>query len=246
MFPVLFQIGPFTIRTYGVLVALAFFVVFSLIYKEAKRRNYYPSKILDLEIWMLLSGIIGARFLHVLVKFDFYKHDLKSIFYIWEGGLAFYGGLVLAMFVLIIFMLKNRMPVFKTADLLAPYLALGHAIGRIGCFFNGCCFGKIATNNFFTILYQNEGVARYPVQLYAAFALLCIFVILRIVQGRKMPAGSIFSFYLLLYSTQRFFLDFIRGDNPAFYFGLTVSQIVSIFIFVISSVILFFLYHSRK
>lgn len=154
--------------------------------------------------------------------------------YIWKGGLAFYGGLLLAIPVSIIFMIKNKMPVLKTADLIAPYLALGHSIGRIGCFFNGCCFGKPVVYKFLGVTYPFDTIPRYPTQLYAVFCLLLIFVILRVMQNKPRFSGFIFSMYLILYSTQRFFIDFLRGDNPTFSFGLTISQIISLFIFGIA------------
>ena len=218
MYPILFKIGPITIRSYGVLVALAFFVGFYLLYKEAKRRNFYADKILDLELLILLSGIIGARILHVLVNFDFYKSNLLEIFFIWEGGLAFYGGLILAIAASYVFILKNRLPLWKTADFIIPYIALGQSIGRIGCFLNGCCFGK-------------EG---HPVQLYASLALLGIFIILKLVREKPPFSGFAFGLYPVLYSFQRFFIDFLRRDTPRYMLNLTVSQFISIALFAVA------------
>lgn len=215
--------------------------MFFLIYREAKRINHYPDKILDMEIWILLAGVIGARALHVFANFSHYINDPISMLYIWKGGLAFYGGLILAILVSIIFMIKNKMPVLKTADLIAPYLALGHSIGRIGCFFNGCCFGKPVTHKFLGVTYSFESIRRHPAQLYAAFCLLLIFVILRIIQKKPKFSGFVFSTYLLLYSTQRFFIDFSRGDNPIFSLGLTISQSISLVIFGVAILMLGYL-----
>lgn len=221
-------------RTYGAMVALAFSVGFLLIYREAKRKNFYPDKILDLEFLMLVSGIIGARALHVLVNPGYYRENLIDIFFIWKGGLALYGGLILAIFVSRAFILKNKMPLWKTADLIAPYIALGQSIGRVGCFFNGCCFGKIATLSFLHPAASDSATYRYAVQLYAALALFAIFMILKVYGTKSRFAGFVFSLYLILYSTQRFFLDFLRGDTPVYAVNLTISQYISIGIFTIT------------
>ena len=212
MHPVLFEIGPFTLRSYGALIALAFFVGYFLLYRDAKKKNFYPNKILDLELVMLIFGILGARALHVLVNLGYYRENVIDTFLLWRGGLAFYGGLILAVLASWIFIVKNKMPRWETADLIIPYVALGQAIGRIGCFLNGCCFGK-------------DG---HPTQLYASLALFCIFTILKRAQKNTPFAGFIAGLYLLLYSLQRFFIDFLRGDTPRYYLNLTASQLISI------------------
>ena len=218
MHPILFKIGPITIRSYGFMVALAFFVGFSLLYREAQRRNFHANKILDLEFLILISGIIGARALHVLVNLDFYGENWLNVFFIWHGGLAFYGGLILAILASWLFILKKGLPLWETADFIIPYITLGQSIGRIGCFLNGCCFGK-------------EG---HPTQLYASIALLGIFVILKIVQEKHIFSGFTFGLYLALYSVQRFFIDFLRADTPRYALNLTVSQIISVVLFAIA------------
>jgi len=241
MHPILFEFGPVTLKSYGVFVALGFFVAFSLLYGEARRKNFYPNKIVDLELVILAFGIIGARLLHVLVNFDFYGKNLLDILFVWKGGLAFYGGFILAILAAWVFILKNRMPLWKTADFIAPYMALGHAIGRIGCFLNGCCFGKPASAYLPGVIFPGEAIYRHPTQLYSSFALLVIFVILKLVQNRPHFAGSVFALYLLLYSTARFLIDFLRGDNPLYAFGLTTSQLICIPVFAFSALLLFFL-----
>ncbi|MGB2705372.1 MAG: prolipoprotein diacylglyceryl transferase [Candidatus Omnitrophota bacterium] len=234
MHPVLFKIGSVTIRTYGVLVATGFFVAFFLLYREAKRKNFYAHKILDLELVILVFGILGARALHVLVNLDFYSKNLLEAFFIWRGGLAFLGGFILAILACAAFALKNKMPLWEVGDFISPYMALGHAIGRIGCFLNGCCFGKVAAWPFLGVVFPGDTAYRYPTQLYASFLLLCTFIILKVAEERPHASGSVFAFYLLLYSGMRFFVDFLRGDNPTYIFGLTVSQLISAAIFTIA------------
>ena len=247
MYPVLFQIGPITIRTYGVCVALAFFIGFFLIYREALRKNIHPKKILDMELCILLSGIIGARVLHVLVNLGYYSANIMKIFFIWEGGLAFYGGLITAILASLVFMIVNRMDIFKTADLFAPYLALGHAIGRIGCFFNGCCYGMPSKHNVLSVIYPGlDNVPRYPIQLYAAGLLLLLFIFLKFLQEKNKFDGLIFILYIVLYGVIRFLLDFLRGDDLLYVFGFTVSQLISVFFIIVMTVTFIFLYFRKK
>lgn len=228
MFPTLFKIGPVIIRTYGVLVAVAFFAGFLLLYKEARKKNFYADKILDLELIILVSALIGARTLHVLVNLDFYSKNLLDIFFIWRGGLAFYGGLILAIPASWIFIVRNKIPFWKTADLVGPYIALGQSIGRIGCFFNGCCFGK----------YIGTTAYRHPTQLYASMALISIFIFLKLIQKKASFNGFIFGLYLVLYSVQRFAIDFLRADTPRYLFNLTVSQIISLIILATAGIVI--------
>jgi len=237
MYPTLFKIGPLTIHTYGVIIAIAFFTGFYLLYKEAVSKAYYPEKILDLELVILVSGIIGARLLHVVVNPHFYSANPFDVFFIWQGGLAVYGGLIIAIVSSWVFILKNRMPLQKTADLVIPYIALGQSIGRIGCLFNGCCYGKYVTSSCPGIIFPPDTVPRYPTQVYASLALLLIFVILKIFGGRPRIQGSVFTLYLFLYGGQRFLIDFLRGDNPTYILGLTVSQVISIFMIVAAFVL---------
>ena len=207
MHSILFEIGPVTIRSYGVFVAAGFFAAFSILYSEAKRKNFYPQEILDLELMILVFGLLGARALHVLINLDFYAKNISDIFLIWRGGLAFIGGFIMAILACLVFIVKKRLPFW-------PFLG---------------------------VLFPGDAVYRYPTQLYASFALLCIFVILKLAGERTHADGAIFTLYLALYSTQRFFLDFLRGDNPAYAFGLTVSQFLCIFIFACSGFLFLFL-----
>lgn len=234
MHPILFEIGPIAVRSYGLFVALGFFAAFFLMYREARRRSFYPDKILDIELLILIAGIVGARALHVLVNPGFYAGHPADIFFVWRGGLAFYGGMICAIGVSWIFIVKMKMPFYRTVDFIAPYLALGHAIGRIGCFLNGCCFGKIAVNPLLGMAFPGDTVLRYPTQLYSSLGLLCIFLILKTAEIRPHFAGFVFSLYVLLYSAMRFSIDFLRGDNPTYALGLTVSQYISIAFFMFS------------
>ena len=240
MYPVLFKLGPITITSYGFFVALGFFTGFYLIYKEARKRNFYPDKILDMEACILIFGIIGARLLHVLVNLSYYRVHIFEIFLIWKGGLAIYGGLIFGVIACYVFIAKNKMPLWDTADLIIPYAALGQSIGRAGCFLNGCCFGKPAAGQFLSVSFPGESIYRFPTQIYASLALLGIFVVLKLAERNKPFSGFVFALFAGLYSLQRFFIDFWRGDNPTYIYGLTVSQAISVLFFASAIFILTF------
>ena len=161
-----------------------------------------------------------------------YETHLIDIFFIWKGGLAFYGGMILAIIASSVFIRKNKMPFCKTADLIVPYVALGHSIGRIGCFLNGCCYGKPVQESFLSVLFPGQTLHRHPTELYASLALLAIFVILKVVERKTHFDGFIIGLYLILYSIQRFFIDFLRGDTPRYILDLTTSQLISITLFI--------------
>jgi len=154
MHPILLKIGPITVYSYGVMVSLAFAVCAFLIWYNAPLARIPREKVLDLVIVILISGIIGARALHVILNFNYYRiHPLDTIM-LFKGGLAFHGALISSLIGAIVFLKINAVPICSTADLVAPYAALGQAIGRIGCFLNGCCFGKISGSGYFGVIFS--------------------------------------------------------------------------------------------
>lgn len=231
MHPILFQLGPITIYSYGIMLAIAFLVSTLLAKQKARQFNIEPSKILDLAIWMMLFGIIGARLNYVLLNLgDFIKRPLE-VFYLHKGGLVFYGGAISSGIVGILYVKKNKLPVLDVADLIAPYIALGQSIGRIGCLLNGCCWGKSTTLAWGIVLPGHDDIL-HPTQVYSVLGNLFIFLILNFLQDKRRFNGQIFILYFLFYSSFRFFIEFLRGDNPIIFFHLTFSQIISIIIFI--------------
>jgi phosphatidylglycerol:prolipoprotein diacylglycerol transferase len=142
-----------------------------------------------------------------------------------HGGLSWFGGLLAGLIVSLAYLKRRNLSVYKILDLVAPFLALAQAIGRIGCFLNGCCFGTIF--NFI------------PTQLYSSLILTLIFLLLRFLQDRPHQEGKIFFLYLLLYSAKRFFIEFWRADNPVIFLSLTLFQLISIVVFTLSAIKLF-------
>ncbi|RKY01181.1 MAG: prolipoprotein diacylglyceryl transferase, partial [Spirochaetes bacterium] len=142
MHPVLFKFKGLTIHTYGVLVALGFLIGITYSIRKGKKEGIESDKIFDLAFYLILSAIIGSRALYVLMNFKDYSKEPLRMLMIWEGGLVFYGGLILAVIVGFSYMKIKKMEFWKTTDVMAPGIALGHAIGRLGCFNAGCCYGK--------------------------------------------------------------------------------------------------------
>ena len=213
MHPVLFKIGPYSVYSYGAMLALAFLVCSFLAKRRAASIGMDGEKILDLTVLLIMSGVIGGRIMFVVLDLEYFKTRPLDIFKLWEGGLVWYGGLILAVISGAVFLRIYKMPILKTADLMMPYVALGQAIGRIGCFLNGCCYGKTPA---------------LPTQLFESAAMFIVYLILR----RRVPSnGRTFFLYLILYSVFRFFNEFIRGDNMLVIMGLTFSQFMSVIIF---------------
>ncbi len=222
MHPEICKIGPFVIYSYGVMLVIAFFVAVSLASQEAKRQKINPDLIFNLLFISFISGIIGARVFYVIENLRFYLKEPLEIIMLSHGGMSWFGGLILGSISGIIYLKRKNMEIYRVVDLIIPFLALGQSIGRLGCFLNGCCFGK----EFVLI----------PVQIISSFLLLLIFIILRFLQGQPHKAGQIFYAYLFLYSIKRFFIEFWRADNKIIFFDLTLFQLISILIFIFSVV----------
>jgi len=237
MHPVLLKIGAFTVFSYGFMVALAFLSGIFLAAWLAKRENIPSERIFDLALYVLLSSIIGARIFYVIeFRRDYITNPISALF-IWQGGLVFYGGLLFAIAAIFIYAKISNIPVFKLLDIITPATAIGYAIGRIGCFLNGCCYG-IETCVPWAVKFPNIAGLRHPTQIYASAAGLLICGLLLFLFGKKRFAGQIFTIGLILYSVYRFLIEFIRV-NPKYLMGLSEAQWGSALIFAVALVIYF-------
>jgi phosphatidylglycerol:prolipoprotein diacylglycerol transferase len=229
MLPILYKCDFFTIYTYGVFVAIAFIVSTVLLSREAKRTGQNEDIIYNLCVLLLISGIVSARLFYIFLNWDYFAGDLAEIFKINHGGLVWFGGLIGAAMSALIFMKYKKLSVVSTLDLFVPYVALGQAIGRLGCFFNGCCYGREAE---WGIYFPVHGHTLVPSQLFDSLTLFLIFLALRFMQKRA-KGGQVFSMYLILASAQRFLIEFIRGDERPFYFSLSIFQWISAGLFIV-------------
>ena len=244
MHPILFKIGPITIYTYGVLIATAFFLGLALAARQARVEGEDPQKIMDLSFYILISAIAGSRLLYIVVEYKEYISNPLRIFKVWEGGLVFYGGFIMAMAVVIIYVKKNEMSLWKVGDILAPSVAIGQGVGRLGCFFAGCCYGR-ETDVPWAVIFKNPNtlapmdVHLHPTQLYDSANGFIIFAILLILRKFKKFDGQLFWTYTLLYAVGRFIVEIFRGDERGFVTAsLSTSQFIAIPLFAVSIVML--------
>jgi len=264
MFPTLIEIFGLPVSTYGVLVAIGMIVSYFLFMRLSKKEGLSTDSAEFVFIVTVLAGLIGSRIAFVIEHPEFVRNFL-DIFAIWKGGVSFYGGLIGAIFGFLFSVRIKGMPLWKTSDAAAPSLVLGHAIGRLGCFSAGCCYGRPVpgadnlsvgihfTKDFpyFYIVFPQgstapPGIALYPTQLLEALGNLVIFIVLLVLYRRKGFDGEVISLYAILYGSLRFFLEFYRGVTPPIEgLGLTWNQVVSVGL-VITGILLFLVLRKMK
>jgi phosphatidylglycerol---prolipoprotein diacylglyceryl transferase len=233
MHPVLIRLGSFSIYTYGFLIAVGFVLGILLARKEAEKVGIEPDLIMDLSFYIIISAIIGSRLFYVMTMPEtFFKNPLE-IFKIWNGGLVFYGGFILALITALIVIVKRKAPLWKTTDIFAPSIAIGQFFGRLGCFSAGCCYGKICDLPWAVKFHNPEslapiGIALHPSQLYHALGNLLIFLILWGMKSKKKFHGQVFWTYVALDGGVRCFLEIFRGDfrGQIFLNVFSLSQVI--------------------
>ncbi|MBI5555185.1 MAG: prolipoprotein diacylglyceryl transferase [Elusimicrobia bacterium] len=236
MYPIL-KLGPFVIHTYGLLVALGFLAAIILAGNRAQEFKVDRDLVFDLSFWILLASLTGARMLEIATNLSYYRLDPWRIVKIWEGGLSYFGGLAGGVLGGIFYVKHKKLSVWQMGDLVFPYIALGQAVGRIGCFFAGCCYGKICAASWAVRFDDPQalaptGMALHPTQIYEALADFIIFLILLTVGKKREFKGQVFLLYFILYAAVRLAIEFYRGDNPAVWFGFTLYQLISVAILV--------------
>jgi phosphatidylglycerol:prolipoprotein diacylglycerol transferase len=220
---------------------MAFLSAIALALREARREGEDANKILDLCFYILVAAIVGARILYVLINWSAFRHDPFEIVRIWHGGLVFYGGFIGALIAALWYIKRKGLPLLKTADIMAPSIAFGQFVGRIGCFFSGCCYGKTCDLPWAVIFTHTEslapkGVPLHPTQLYSALNSLLIFLVLVGLKRIKGFGGQIFWAYVLLYGVTRFILERFRGDERCRFIEgmLSTSQLIGLIMAVIA------------
>ena len=256
MYPVLFRIPGLgiPIHAYGVMVAAGMLLAIWVTVLRARRAGVDPEVFYDMGLWSMVSGILGARLLYVYTNWDEFRGAPADILKIWKGGQVLYGGLILAVVVNLWFLKRRNLPVLKIADLAAPALPLGIAVGRLGCFLNGCCAGKVVDPSFPLGVRFPEGSPAYaeqvrqglsqpeyglmqpvhPSQLYATLIGLALYVVLSWIYERRRWGGQILALTLIGYALARLLEEHFRGDtlpSPRFWGALDLNpgQYVSVF-----------------
>jgi phosphatidylglycerol---prolipoprotein diacylglyceryl transferase len=253
MYPRLFEFGWFTVYSYGLLLALAYLLGLRMALVRARHRGLDSTRVMDLGIWIIISALIGAKLMLLIVDWDYFSRNPRELISLAQSGGVFYGGLILALIVALWYMWRHRMNIWATCDVFAPGIALGHVIGRIGCFLAGCCYGRptdvpwavrftdpFAAANVGTPLHMDL----HPTQLYEAGAELLILGLLLGFERKGRPfAGRTFWSYMFLYGVSRFIIEMYRGDPRGFVPGtnLSTSQFIAIILVPLSLIMLFVL-----
>lgn len=267
MFPTLLKLGPVTLHSYGLMLAIAFLVTLYLVQRDARKFGLDANALTDMCFWTLLAGILGARFLHIVIYPEYYSlDDPIGWIAIWNGGLVFQGGLIAGIIFCYVYLRVKKIDKWLVADAGLPYLAVGHALGRIGCFLNGCCYGlptdgacgvsfprvpsdvslPATGSPAYLEQFGEHGKALWanpvhPTQLYEFFGLLLMCALLLALRKYWHPfKGFILSAYIVAYGILRFIIEFLRGDNNPTHFGPISDQQVFSLMFVLVGVGIFF------
>jgi phosphatidylglycerol---prolipoprotein diacylglyceryl transferase len=256
--PIMFEIGPLTVRWYGFLIASAVLIGVTLSQYLAKRRNLNPDLIGDLAIWLVVAAIPCARLYYVIFQWQEYAQRPGEIFAIWRGGIAIHGAIIGGAIAAIIFARLNKVSVWQLLDLVVPSLALGQAIGRWGNFFNSEAFGKPTNVPWKLYITPSNRPPQYldyeyfhPTFLYESFWNLLVFLLLvwlffwGLKHRDRLKVGTITFVYFIAYSIGRFWIEGLRTDSLMFGL-LKMAQIVSLILIIISSAALIWLYRFNR
>lgn len=239
MHPILFEVGGFTIYSYGVLLAAAYLLGLRFALIRARRRGVNPQRVMDLGIWIIVGALIGAKLLLLVVDFRQFTASPRELLGLVRSGGVFYGGLIGGLGVALWYIRRHTLPLWTTTDVFAPGIALGHVVGRLGCLMAGCCFGRPASVPWAITFHDAAaaanvgtplGIPLHPTQLYEAGAEAAILLMLLSLErrGRSFPGRTFWS-YMLLYGISRFAIEFFRGDARGMVFDvLSTSQFVSV------------------
>ena len=247
MYPVCLQLGPLTVHWYGVMMALGFLAAFVSLHVLGRRDGRSFETLSDLTFWIMVGGIIGARVAYVTSEWGHFAMHPAEIIRVDRGGLIYYGGFLAAGVVLLVFARMHRERFWSLVDFVLASVPLAHAFGRVGCFLNGCCYGKATAgamgvqypldspawcdelNAGLVSRYHAKSLAVHPVQLYeAGFDLALYALLFTVYRSRDRRVGMTSGLYFILYPVGRFTLEFLRGDDRLRWFGLSVAQWISI------------------
>ncbi|NLB17851.1 MAG: prolipoprotein diacylglyceryl transferase [Syntrophomonadaceae bacterium] len=238
--------GNFRIFSYGVMLALGVAMSLILAVRAGRKEGIGEESILDLSIVTVLAGLLGARLFYVLVyDWSYYRNNLLQILDLRNEGLVWYGGLILGAVAALTYLRLKKLPVGSILDLFAPFVALGYAFGRIGCFLNGCCFGKPTALPWGVVFPGLDFVARHPTQLYSSLFSLLLFAFLLWFYPRRRFDGQVILAYIMGYAVIRFGIEFFR-ENLIVWQGFTVSQVVAVGVVAISACVYWYLNKRAK
>jgi len=242
MNPIAFEIFGLSVRWYGILLSAGIMVGIFLAYKEAKHQGMDPDYIIDLSLWCVPAAVIGARLYYVLLEWDYYNGDIMRMINVREGGLAIHGALIAAVLTGYIFTRVKKTSFLQSADIVAPSIIIGQAIGRWGNFVNQEAHGG-PTNMPWGIVV--DGVRVHPTFLYESLWNLGVFFILIFYRRKKKADGEVFMLYGILYSIGRFWIEGLRTDSLMF-MGMRAAQLLSLGIIAVFAIIFYIIRHRNS
>ncbi len=245
MLPRIYHIyGPLWINGYGMMIALGFVVFAFLFFHDKKVKALFSDEqILNLFLLGFIAAVIGGRLFAIITDFSFYKGNLWEIFYPWVGGFGVLGSIIAVILTFYFYFSYLKVPILKSFDRIALYIPILHAIARVGCFFAGCCYGRVTDSWVGVVCHRIDSlipsdllcVPLHPTQLYSSFAAFLYFLFgYFVLQKIFDKEGQLLFSYLMFQSLSRFFVDFYRGDFLFFVFGISFVQLLSLIIFVIA------------
>lgn len=248
MYPELLHLGPVTVYTYGLMMAIGFIVCYLLLQAESKRLGDHPDLASNIVFWAAIGGVLGSKIMYLLENIPDLIADPKGM--IFSGsGLVFHGGLIGGTLAVIAVLKKSRKQIGIYADIIGPLLLIGQGFGRIGCFFAGCCHGEACSLPWAVTFPYASPPANYPVhptQLYEAFLNFTFyFILVKIIRPKTTKVGQTMAIYLLFAGLERFLIEFIRV-NPRGWLNLSSAQFTSIGMFCAGLIVFFFLSKPKK
>ncbi len=246
MHPIFFHYGKFTIYWFGIMAAAGFIAATLLMHYNRKEASLLQDNVFDLTFVAIIAGIVGARLFYVVQFWEQFSARPLTVIRIDQGGLVFYGGMLCATLSIYIYCRRKNLQFTRVIDIIAPSLAIGHFFGRVGCFMNGCCFGRpselpwavhFPAGSFPDRRYP--GLAVHPTQLYESLFNLALFAVMMVCLRRlKKYPGLTAALYLLIYGIGRFMIEMLRGDSRSLIFGMfTAAQFTGIFIVAAGAVL---------
>jgi len=240
MYPILVQLGPFELRSYGVVVALSFFLGLWLTVKEARRKGVDPALVQDFAFYALLGGIVGARLYYIVFSQPaYYLSRPWEIIAVWHGGLGIIGAVAGGFLVMLWYCRKHKLSLLRFADVLAPGAILGQTVGIFACLLNGDSYGK-ATDVPWAITYTNPramaplNVPLQPVEIYDMAAYFLVFLLVWATRKRYRADGFVLLTYLAGYGVARFAVEFFRGSPAIFAWGIPAAQVFGVALIAIA------------
>ena len=252
--PVAFKLGNLSVKWYGIIMAVAIILAVSMAIFEGRKRQIESDDFMDLLLWAVPLGYLGARIYYVIFEWHYYSQHLDEIIAIWNGGIAIYGGLLAGLAVLLVFCYKRMLPPFLMLDIITPGVMAAQILGRWGNFINQEAHGGPTTLAFLQSLHLPDfiinqmkigGVYYQPTFLYESFFNLIGLLIILLLRHRKhlFKQGEIFMLYLAWYSVVRFFVEGMRTDSLYLLESIRVSQMLSVILLIV--VIVLFIYRRR-